>query len=137
MVKCLQLWQRGGGGQYFMGLVGVNFKITYINLNVFLHLNWQINQSLYHVVSTKPDVQQGTMKKDSNPTSFLFYIASTTNTPPKNMFCSLLKCFDSKIGELKDQVAFINTNISELNSAFVYACGKVSKLEITVRPTRS
>ena len=38
--------------------------------------------------------------EDSNPTPLLTTIASTTNTPEKSMFFSLLKCFDDKFGDL-------------------------------------
>ena len=57
--------------------------------------------------------------EDSNPTPLLSTIASTTNTPEKSMFCSLLKCFDDKFGDLCTKLGDkydINKTESELNS---------------------
>ncbi|KHJ32318.1 putative chromosome segregation protein [Erysiphe necator] len=53
---------------------------------------------------------------DSNPAPLLTSIASTIDTPEKNMFCSLLLCFDSKFGVLKSQLELKGKKVSKLNS---------------------
>ncbi|RKF82645.1 hypothetical protein GcM3_022035 [Golovinomyces cichoracearum] len=54
--------------------------------------------------------------ENSNPTPLLTSIASTTDSPEKNMFCSLLQCFDSKFGIFKEQLASCNLKHTETNS---------------------
>lgn len=53
---------------------------------------------------------------ESNPTPLLTTIASTTDSPEKIMFCSLLKCFDDKFGILATQIARQSSSISEYES---------------------
>ncbi|CAJ2651962.1 unnamed protein product [Trifolium pratense] len=50
---------------------------------------------------------------DSNPVPLLSSIASTTDTPEKKMFCSLLGCFDVKFGEMKTQLESFNSKNSK------------------------
>ncbi|KHJ32320.1 hypothetical protein EV44_g3888 [Erysiphe necator] len=65
---------------------------------------------------------------DSNPTPLLTSIASTIDTPEKNMFCSLLLCFDSKFGVLKSQLELKGKKVSKLNSDLGAAQRQVEEL---------
>lgn len=66
--------------------------------------------------------------EDSNPTPLLTSIASTTNSPEKNMFCSLLQCFDSKFGDLKEQLTSCNLKLTETNSVLSQSQQQVTDL---------
>ncbi|KHJ32319.1 hypothetical protein EV44_g6096 [Erysiphe necator] len=65
---------------------------------------------------------------DSNPAPLLTSIASTIDTPEKNMFCSLLLCFDSKFGVLKSQLELKGKKVSKLNSDLGAAQRQVEEL---------
>ncbi|CCU81914.1 Putative chromosome segregation protein [Blumeria hordei DH14] len=70
-----------------------------------------------------------TFPPDSNPTPLLTTIASTSDSPEKIMFCSLLKCFDLKFGVLNRQISHQLATISELESNFKSMKGHISELD--------
>lgn len=65
---------------------------------------------------------------ESNPTPLLTTIASTTDSPEKIMFCSLLKCFDDKFGILATQITHQSSSISEYESHRESMASHISEL---------
>lgn len=69
---------------------------------------------------------------ESNPAPLLSAIASTTDTPEKAMFCSLLSCFDAKVASLKAQAAVKDDKISSYNNDFCQARKQFGELNGTL-----
>ncbi|KHJ31007.1 hypothetical protein EV44_g1315 [Erysiphe necator] len=65
---------------------------------------------------------------DSNPVPLLSSIASTTDTPEKKKFCSLLGCYDVKFGEMKAQLESYNSRNSKSASELVQVQGEATEL---------
>ena len=66
--------------------------------------------------------------EDSNPTDLLTIIASTTESPEKKMFCSSLQCFNSKFGDLQEQLKSSNFKLTETESALTKTQQQVTEL---------
>lgn len=86
-------------------------------------------------------IEEHQFPNGSNTASLLSSIDSTTNTSETILFCSLLQCFDSKIGEIKNthmtEIISLNSTISNLNLARSSDNNKMSNLNDKISSSQS